>query len=492
MKPRAFVGSSVEGLPVAYAVQQNLLHDAEITVWDQGVFELSATTIESLTKAISSTDFGIFVFSPDDTVRMRGNEAKSVRDNVLFELGLFIGKLGRDRVFFLIPSTSPPLIPSDLVGITPAKYETSRTDGSMQAATGPACHQIRQAIGSLGPLNPLEGNLSPTGESEKSEAETLDWSKDFIAARFADAKTKLEASLLEADADDALWTGVWINYCDFKLHENVGIDRLVAYAEDHRASLAVQELTAAILRTEREPERAIRLLDSVDPAIRNTPGIAIALSECYVATEEREKAVALLSDSHVITDPDAALALADLYESDGALVEAQHVIHDAHILNPRHLELRFKYARLAQELEQHSVAAHLLDELASENQDTVEYWGYLGNSCLSLGFYDRALYAYRRAESLLDENSDQGWIVSNIGNLLNNKELPTEAVSYFERAIKVDPESVYAHDRLAKALKKRADEMKKYTMKMAEGRKIVRGFAAERRLAAESLPDEAS
>ena len=74
MKPRAFIGSSVEGLHVAYAVQQNLLHDAEITVWDQGVFELSATTIESLNKALSSTDFGIFVFSADDILKMRGNE----------------------------------------------------------------------------------------------------------------------------------------------------------------------------------------------------------------------------------------------------------------------------------------------------------------------------------------------------------------------------------------------------------------------------------
>ena len=95
-KPRVFIGSSVEGLSVAYPVQQNLLHEAEVTIWDQGVFELSRTTMESLTKILSESDFAIFVFSPDDLVRIRNVTVPAVRDNVLFEFGLFIGKLGRE------------------------------------------------------------------------------------------------------------------------------------------------------------------------------------------------------------------------------------------------------------------------------------------------------------------------------------------------------------------------------------------------------------
>ena len=83
-KPRVFIGSSVEGLNVAYAVQQNLLHDAEVTVWDQGVFELSKTTIETLSKALEENDFAVFVFSPDDLVRIRSMSTLAVRDNVLF------------------------------------------------------------------------------------------------------------------------------------------------------------------------------------------------------------------------------------------------------------------------------------------------------------------------------------------------------------------------------------------------------------------------
>ena len=55
-KPRLFIGSSVEGLNIAYAIQENLSYTAEVTVWNQGVFNLSDTTIESLMVVIENTE----------------------------------------------------------------------------------------------------------------------------------------------------------------------------------------------------------------------------------------------------------------------------------------------------------------------------------------------------------------------------------------------------------------------------------------------------
>lgn len=128
MRPRLFIGSSREGLSIAYASQQNLRHDAEITVWDQGVFELSSTALDSLIKVLDKSDFGMFVFSPDDLLIIRGEENQAVRDNVVFELGLFIGHLGKDRCFILVPEGTDRLrIASDLIGITPATFETDRS-----------------------------------------------------------------------------------------------------------------------------------------------------------------------------------------------------------------------------------------------------------------------------------------------------------------------------------------------------------------------------
>jgi predicted nucleotide-binding protein len=99
-RPKAFIGSSTEALGIAYALQENLESDAEITVWTQGIFEPSKYPLESLLAELDSCDLGIFVFSPDDIATIRGAEASIVRDNVVFELGLFIGPLADTEAFF--------------------------------------------------------------------------------------------------------------------------------------------------------------------------------------------------------------------------------------------------------------------------------------------------------------------------------------------------------------------------------------------------------
>lgn len=74
MKPKVFIASSVEGLSVARSIQENLDHEVESTVWEQGVFKLSHFTIDDLVESIGETDFCSFVFTPDDEVIMREEE----------------------------------------------------------------------------------------------------------------------------------------------------------------------------------------------------------------------------------------------------------------------------------------------------------------------------------------------------------------------------------------------------------------------------------
>jgi hypothetical protein len=153
MKPKVFVASSVEGLDVAYHVQTNLQYDADCTVWPQGVFELSQSPLDSLIKQLEGSDFAIFVFTADDEVKMRGDKVNTVRDNVLFELGLFIGRLGKQRCYIIIPDKPKMHISSDLIGLTPATYSGDRDASEIAAALGPACHAIRTAIKKIGPLS---------------------------------------------------------------------------------------------------------------------------------------------------------------------------------------------------------------------------------------------------------------------------------------------------------------------------------------------------
>jgi hypothetical protein len=164
VNPKVFVGSSVKGLDIARAVRANLVHDAKVTLWNEGIFSIMSTNLEDLLVATRGFDFAIFVFRGDDRVAMNDNSLSTVRDNVLFELGLFIGTLGRQRCFFVAPEDrGDHRIASDLDGINPATYNSS--DEDVQAAMGPACDQIRKVIDRLGPLGtPKEFILYSTAQ----------------------------------------------------------------------------------------------------------------------------------------------------------------------------------------------------------------------------------------------------------------------------------------------------------------------------------------
>lgn len=78
---------------------------------------------------------------------MRDETFKTVRDNVVFELGLSMGILGIEKVILLAPYGEEGLhLPTDLLGLTVGKYNGNRTDGNLRAATNPFCLEVRQKI----------------------------------------------------------------------------------------------------------------------------------------------------------------------------------------------------------------------------------------------------------------------------------------------------------------------------------------------------------
>jgi hypothetical protein len=120
---------------------------------------------ESLLEALDDTEFGLFIFGADDLTRIRGTEMPTARDNVVFELGLFIGRLGRDRTFILMPKGVADFhLPTDLLGISTATFQPPSRSDRLQAALGPACHDIRAAIRKHTVLrNPASPNMQDMG-----------------------------------------------------------------------------------------------------------------------------------------------------------------------------------------------------------------------------------------------------------------------------------------------------------------------------------------
>lgn len=459
MKSRIFIGSSVEGLGIAYSIQQNLLHDAETTVWDQGVFELSGTTMESLTKTLSGSDFGIFVFSPDDIIKIRGREYPSVRDNVLFEMGLFIGRLGRDRVFFILPDGADIHIPTDLLGITPGRYDPNRSDGSMQAATGPVSHQIRLQIKALGSLNVEKTAPSEPQKSKEPDEEPTEWIYDFIYKRYDTAIEKLRKSVGTEESMSEDKVEVWITYCEFKKNQTSGLRQFSEISSKLSNKVEAQALIASFLRTEKLTDKATELLELLPTEVRDHPAIRVALAECHASNQDDEKAIELLCKSDPQLNPDVAICLSNLQEEKDEKSEALKTLVSSYANHQRHIELRYKLARLAMDENHNEIALFLLDELSKEHPKSSDYLGYLGNCCIALDLPDQAMQAYKKAEDIAPE-SGRSWIVSNIGNIYFVKGLPSEAIKHLNRSIELNKNSDYAYDRLSRSIKLKGEEQK--------------------------------
>lgn len=156
MNPRIFIGSSAESLDPARALQEQLHRDADVTIWYEVLGRPSRNTLHALIDTAKSSDFGIFVFAPDDSTRSRSAEEPSPRDNVIFEYGLFLGVLGPERTFIVSPLDTPVKMPSDLYGTTIAQYKPSDDATLLQSALGPAASAIRKELTRLGARAPRD------------------------------------------------------------------------------------------------------------------------------------------------------------------------------------------------------------------------------------------------------------------------------------------------------------------------------------------------
>ncbi len=151
-KPKLFIASSVESLDIADAININLDHFSEITLW-KNAFELSGNTIDSLISIAEKVDFATFILAPDDVTNIRESEHLVPRDNVIFELGLFIGTIGKKRCFIVKPRDIDIHLPTDLLGITTTDFENNRSDDDLNSALNYPCSLMKNSIQKLGLLS---------------------------------------------------------------------------------------------------------------------------------------------------------------------------------------------------------------------------------------------------------------------------------------------------------------------------------------------------
>lgn len=170
-KPRLFLGSSAQQLPLLGALAAGLADVARVEPWTI-VFNPGVNTLERLLELTRQVDFAAFLFAHDDWTAVSPGSAHdadagqaSPRDNVVFEAGLFGGVLGMRRTFILHARGAK--LPTDLLGLTCVRYAEGVDAGGTDEIVG----TLRQAIADQGRLSRIEGLWWQFSLTERSEKE---------------------------------------------------------------------------------------------------------------------------------------------------------------------------------------------------------------------------------------------------------------------------------------------------------------------------------
>ena len=86
-----------------------------------------------------------------------------------------MGRLGRARTLVVCPASPTMKLPSDLAGVTVARFSENRIDKNLVAALGPACNEVRQIIRELGvaEVRTSQRFRVVTSEMDRASEETI-------------------------------------------------------------------------------------------------------------------------------------------------------------------------------------------------------------------------------------------------------------------------------------------------------------------------------
>lgn len=191
LKPKIFIGSSKSGYEVAEKVKACLSNVGDCFLWqDEGVWEPNKSTFDNLLRMASFFDFGVFVATADDATLTNDKIVIEPRDNVILEMALFLGALGKDKSFLLVEEDIK--LPSDFNGIYMPRFKTGNQE-SIEAA----CRAFESKIAEHYRLGHL--SLYPT------TALAIGYYKNFIAG------------LVDGVQNNPVLEHNGVNFTDFKL-----------------------------------------------------------------------------------------------------------------------------------------------------------------------------------------------------------------------------------------------------------------------------------
>ena len=210
MKPKAVIFSSSDEYSIAEGVYQNLQQHHDVVLWRQFFGENSTTPLWTFFKNLFQYDYAILILSPDSIVwdQVTGNVKGYIpKDNVIFELGATMARLGPQKTILVSPD-KPDLndpsktvqLPSYFDDVKPLHFTYTRLDNytpeDKLKATQSASEGIKKILDAVTFDNfhselPAQGLAQgylknfvkptfapPRGPKPKTESEIITWTPE--------------------------------------------------------------------------------------------------------------------------------------------------------------------------------------------------------------------------------------------------------------------------------------------------------------------------
>ncbi len=247
---RVFIGSSRESLTTANTIAA-YLRSKSITceVWDSASdFIPSRFTLESLEFASNNYEGAIFVFAEDDIVRSRKKQQAMPRDNVMFELGLFMGKLGHKNVAAACTSNDIKIM-SDLLGYTTINAYTDQSKLE---------NDLDLWIENLEPLSNVEIQMRQELDSKIPLEQRWEYAEEIIFVNYAASAFTISNKI----ATESVYPSSLAKLMIQKINDGVKFKFLItspgSYADYDASSYKMR----IISRADKKPENAITMSES--------------------------------------------------------------------------------------------------------------------------------------------------------------------------------------------------------------------------------------
>ncbi|NOV03530.1 TIR domain-containing protein [Paenibacillus planticolens] len=138
MKPKIFIGCSLDSLLWAEFYQTQLASTADVTVINQGVLTASQHKLKMLKEHLEEADFALLILTREDF------QHPLTYANLLVLIGLCIGELGHSRTFLIMSIACE--LPDYLEGYHSLRIDDGQNDREIAELAGPHLYPIKSSI----------------------------------------------------------------------------------------------------------------------------------------------------------------------------------------------------------------------------------------------------------------------------------------------------------------------------------------------------------